>query len=32
MADLTCAIHAAVKQLNKERQTPHPCDKLNKAA
>ncbi len=31
-AHLTCAIHAAVKQLNKERQTPHPCDKLNKAA
>jgi transposase len=31
-ADLTCAIHAAVKQLNKERQTPHPCDRLNKAA
>ena len=31
-AHLTCAIHAAVKQLNEERQTPHPCDKLNKAA
>ena len=31
-ADLTCTIHAAVKQLNKERQTPHPCDRLNKAA
>ena len=30
--DLTCAIHAAVKQLNKERMNPHPCDKLNKAA
>ncbi len=25
-AHLTCAIHAAVKQLNEERQTPHPCD------
>ena len=31
-ADLTTTIHAAVKQINKERQTPHPCDKLNKAA
>ena len=31
-ADLTCAIHATVKQLNKERMNPHPCDKLNKAA
>ncbi len=31
-AHLTCAIHAAVKQLNEERQTPHPCNKLNKAA
>ena len=31
-AHLTCAIHAAVKQLNEERQTPHSCDKLNKAA
>jgi transposase len=31
-ADLTCAIHAAVKQLNKERMNPHPCDKLEKAA
>jgi len=31
-ADLGRAIHAAVKQLNEERQTPHPCDKLNKAA
>jgi len=31
-AHLTCAIHAAVKKLNEERQTPHPCDKLNKAA
>jgi len=31
-ADLTAAIHAAVKQLNNERQTPHPCDRLNKAA
>jgi transposase len=30
--DLTCAIHATVKQLNKERQTPHPCDELEKAA
>ncbi len=31
-ADLACAIHTAVKQLNKERINPHPCDKLNKAA
>jgi len=31
-AHLTRAIHAAVKQLNEERQTPRPCDKLNKAA
>jgi len=31
-ADLTRAIHAAVKQLNKERQTPHPRERLNKAA
>ena len=31
-AHLTCAIHAAVKQLKTECQTPHPCDKLNKAA
>lgn len=31
-ADLACAIHAAVKQLNKERMNPHPCGKLNKAA
>jgi len=31
-ADLTCAIHAAVKQLNKERMNPHPCNKLEKAA
>ncbi len=31
-ADLTATIHAAVRQLNKERQTPHPCDNLNKAA
>jgi transposase len=30
--DLTSAIHPAVNQLNKERQTPHPCDKLKKAA
>ena len=30
-ADLTCAIQAAVKQLNKERMNPHPCDKLHKA-
>ncbi len=28
----TCAIRAAVKQLNKRRQTPHPCGKLDKAA
>ena len=31
-ADLTTAIHAAVRCLNKERQMHHPCDKLNKAA
>ncbi len=31
-ADLTRAIHAAVKQLNKERMNPHPCGKLEKAA
>ncbi len=31
-ADLTTTIHAAVKQLNKERMNPHPCDKLSKAA
>jgi transposase len=31
-ADLTCAIHAAVKQLNEERMNPHPCGKPNKAA
>jgi len=31
-AHLTCAIHAVFKQLNEERQTPRPCDKLNKAA
>lgn len=30
--DLTRAIHTAVKQLNRERQTTHPCDRLNKAA
>jgi len=28
-AHLTCAIHAVFKQLNEERQTPRPCDKLN---
>ena len=31
-AHLTCAIHAAVKQLNKERITAHSCGDLNKAA
>ena len=31
-ADLTTAIHAAVRRLNKERQITHPCDKLEKAA
>ncbi len=31
-AYLTCAIHAAVKQLNTERMNPHPCDNLKKAA
>ncbi len=31
-AGLTATIHAAVKQLNTERMTPHPCDKLEKAA
>ena len=31
-ADLTRAIHAAVMQVNEERQTPRPCDKLTKAA
>ena len=30
--DLECAIRAAVKTLNQERQTPHPCDNLKKAA
>ncbi len=30
--DLDTGIRDAVKQLNTERQTPHPCDKLNKAA
>ena len=30
--DLDAGIRNAVKQLNTERQTPHPCDKLNKAA
>ena len=30
--DLTAAIHAAVRRLNKERRTMHPCDNLNKAA
>jgi len=30
--DLDAGIRNAVKHLNKERQTPHPCDKLNKAA
>ncbi len=31
-SDLDTRIRDAVKQLNIERQTPHPCDKLNKAA
>ena len=31
-ADLTCAIHAAVKRLNTERMKAHPCDNLEKAA
>ncbi len=31
-ADLTGTIHAAVKQLNKERMTTHSCDNLEKAA
>ncbi len=31
-AHLTCAIHAAVKQLNEERMKAHPCDNLKKAA
>ena len=31
-SDLDTGIRDAVKQLNTERQTPHPCDKLNKAA
>ena len=31
-ADLTRAVHAAVRHLNKERQTTHPCDNLEKAA
>jgi len=30
--NLTCAIHAAVKRLNKERMKTHPCDNLKKAA
>ena len=31
-SDLDTGIRDAVKQLNKERQTPHLCGKLNKAA
>ncbi len=31
-SDLDTGIRDAVKQLNTERQTPHTCDKLNKAA
>ncbi len=31
-ADLDTSLRDAVKRLNKERQTPRPCDKLNKAA
>ncbi len=31
-ADLDAGVRDAVKHLNKERQTPHPCGKLNKAA
>ena len=30
--DLDTGIRDAVKRFNKERQTSHPCDKLNKAA
>ncbi len=30
--DLECAIRAAVKTLNQERQVPHPCDNLKRAA
>ncbi len=30
--DLECAIRAAVKTLNQERQMPHPCDDLKRAA
>ena len=30
--DLECAIRAAVKKINQERQMPHPCDELKKAA
>ena len=31
-ADLECAIRAGVKKLNQERQVPHPCDDLKRAA
>ena len=31
-ADLTATIHTAVRQLDKERMNPHPCDNLEKAA
>ena len=31
-SDLDTGIRDAVKRLNTERQMPHPCDKLNKAA
>ena len=30
--DLECAIRAAVKTLNQERQVPHPCEDLKRAA
>ena len=30
--DLECAIRAVVKTLNQERQVPHPCDDLKRAA
>jgi len=32
VTDLNSAIHAAVKEFNKERMVPHPCDNLKKAA
>ncbi len=30
--NLTCAIHAATRRLNRERMKAHPCNDLNKAA